>query len=101
MQREIDAGKNDLKIQIVGVNEAGFDGSNGRMTSGRSLPWLQEEGDFSIWNSWQIEYRDVLILDDENHPVAVFNLTDYSLAVPANYDSLVSLLSNLSAIYGQ
>ncbi len=101
MQREIDGGKAALKINILGVNEVGSEGGNGVVTYGRSLPWLQEKADHSIWNSWGVLYRDVIILDGENHQVAVYNLTNQNLGISANYDSLKSLLENLSATYSK
>jgi len=64
------------------------------------LPWLQDTIKASVWDSMQITYRDVLILDANNHPVAVYNLTTYNLGDPANYDSLVRLLLELSASSG-
>ena len=63
------------------------------MTSGRTLPWLQPlRGEPDVWDLWEIEYRDVLILGPENEPVAVFNLTEKNLADANNYATLKQLL---------
>lgn len=45
-----------------------------------------------VWDSWQITYRDVVILDGNNVPVAVFNLTSNDLQNSANYQALKDLL---------
>jgi hypothetical protein len=62
------------------------------MVGGRSLPWLQETQADSVWRRWDVAYRDVVILDAQNVPVAVFNLTRHNLNNAAEYDSLRSLL---------
>ena len=40
------------------------------------------------WAAWAPVYRDVVILDRNNIPVDVFNLTVNDLGVPANYAEL-------------
>ncbi len=69
---------------------------NSETTAGRTLPWLQDTDAAAVWNSLEIEYRDVLILDDENHPVALFNLSSQDLADSTHYDSLMTLLLEIS-----
>ena len=49
------------------------------MTSGRELPWLQEEEADQVWGNWEQEYRDVVIVDHENMRVTAFNLTTNNL----------------------
>ena len=39
-----------------------------------------------------INYRDVVVLDEENRVAVVYNLTEHSLADPADYDSLKAIL---------
>ena len=56
------------------------------------LPLLQDTEAANVWDSWDVTYRDVIILNAENEQVAVFNLTTYSLSVEENYDTLRSLL---------
>ncbi len=46
-----------------------------------------------VWrNSWDIVYRDVVILDDENVVVGVMNLTSNDLGDPVNYEALRDVL---------
>jgi hypothetical protein len=47
-----------------------------------------------VWTRWDIEYRDVAILDADNVPVAIYNLTTHDLADPASYAELRDLLLN-------
>lgn len=62
------------------------------MYGGRSLPWLKETRADSVWQRWDVNYRDVIILDAENVPVATFNLTRHNLGNRSEYDSLKALL---------
>jgi len=70
------------------------------MVSGRVLPWLQDVEDQDVWTSWGITYRDVLILDEENRVVDVYNLTSHSLADSANYATLRVKLLDAAVIEG-
>ena len=58
------------------------------------LPWLDEGPMDQVWQAWNVSYRDVIILDDENRPVAVYNLTLHDLSNAANYAELKAILLN-------
>jgi hypothetical protein len=58
------------------------------MCSGRDLPWLQETEADDVWGDWGVTYRDVIILNAENIPVDVYNLTIHDLSVEANREEL-------------
>jgi hypothetical protein len=58
------------------------------MCSGRTLPWLQETVNDDVWGDWSVTYRDVIILDANNIPVGVYNLTAHDLSAAANRDAL-------------
>lgn len=93
MQNDLDAGFPQLNIHILGVNAAGLESGNAGITSGRDIPWLQDldvnrDGLSDAWQSWNVTYRDVVILDAENARVGTFNLTTHDLEVPANYNTL-------------
>jgi len=79
-------------IRILGVNQHYAVSGNVQNCEGRDLPWLQESQTTGAQDSWEAEYRDVVVLDADNVPVAVYNLTAHDLAVPANYDELKALL---------
>ena len=82
----------DGLVVPANFNGAGQEAGNATITTGRSLPWLQDTDESGVYGDWQVTYRDVIILDAENRPVAVYNLTTHNLAEPANYDSLKALL---------
>ena len=84
----------DLEVSILGVNQVGFDRGNEVACNGKDLPWLQEAGDDDVFGAWGVTYRDVIILDARNEPVATYNLTTHNLSVPANYDALLALLED-------
>lgn len=92
MQKELDALPTKVPIQILGVNETGQESGNASMTSGRVLPWLQDTTTDNVWASWQVTFRDVVVLDAQSQKTAVYNLTQHDLSNPASYDELKSLL---------
>ncbi len=92
MQSELDQMDLDLPIQILGINEAGYDAYNDYMTFGRNLPWLQDTYSANVWGTWDVTYRDVVILDADNTRYAVYNLTQHDLHDPDNYETLKQLL---------
>ena len=60
---------------------------------GRDLPWLQETaGVVSVWTTWNVTFRDLVILDVENATTDVYNLTEHDLGVAGNYEALKALL---------
>lgn len=81
-----------LELQILGVNSKGAVAGNPSVCEGRDLPWLQDTADEDVWGSWAITYRDVIVLDVENRIAAVYNLTEYDLTNPANYEALKTIL---------
>jgi hypothetical protein len=83
--------------QILGVNQAGQEQGNEAICQGRSLPWLQDTTEQNVWGKWGVTWRDVVILDRENRPIAVYNLTQHDLAQEANRDSLAALLRRAAA----
>jgi hypothetical protein len=74
------------------VNSKNAEGGNDTVCAGRDLPWLQDTEEQDVWISWGISYRDVVVVDEQNKPLSVFNLTDHNLGLPAQYDSLKAIL---------
>jgi len=103
MQNDLDAGHPQLNIHILGVNAAGLESGNAFITSGRDIPWLQDhdvngDGLSDVWRSWNVTYRDVVILDAENARVGTFNLTTHDLGVPANYNTLRQMFVDAASV---
>jgi hypothetical protein len=92
MQNELVAANPTTKIRIAGVNQRGAESGIDTMCNGRDIPLLQDTDIDHVWAQWQVNYRDVVILDEENRSVAVYNLTEHSLTVAENYDELKALL---------
>jgi hypothetical protein len=86
MQDELGTGR------ILGVNAVGSEAGNDAICTGRDLPWLQDTADQHVWSQWQVTYRDVIVLDEDNGRIEVYNLTDHDLSDPANYAALLALL---------
>ena len=97
MQKELEPGQDEGRIQILGVNRAGQEAANASVTDGQDLPWLQETAEVDVWAAWQIAYRDVVIVGPDNRVVEVFNLTRKDLGIAENYAALKDLLLHASA----
>ena len=80
-------------MQILGVNEVGHESGNATITDGRDLPWLQETSAAPVWDPWAVNYRDVIIVNQDNEVVDVYNLTQHDLADSGNYADLLGLLT--------
>lgn len=98
MQAELATSRPDLAIQLLAVNENGRASGNAGMVAGRSLPLLQDldtnnNGLSDVWTeSWDVTYRDVVIVNAENQSLGAVNLTVYNLADAANYSALREIL---------
>ncbi len=92
MQAEIDSQETLRAIRILGVDGIGLESDSGSITAGRVLPWLRPATDEDVWTLWQVEYRDVVILNPGNEPVGNFNLTINDLSDPVNYAALKNQL---------
>lgn len=97
MQDELLAADPNSPIRIHAVNGAGHEAANGTAADGRDLPLLQDTVSADVWTSWEVVYRDVIVLDEDNVQVAVFNLTEHNLAEPADYAELKQILENAAA----
>lgn len=92
MQKDVDTIATALAIRIQGVNAPEEAAGNGVITAGRVLPWLQDTKAVNAWGLWQVDFRDVIVLDDENQVVAIYNLTIHNLGVDSNYVALRNIL---------
>ncbi len=81
-------------IRLLGCNQVGAEGSNPTVTAGRFIPWTQDTADQHVWTQWRVVYRDVIILDVNNVPVGVFNLTSHNLGDPVHYATLKQMLKD-------
>jgi len=92
MQKEIDAMGLPVEVRILGVNGMGLESGNATACDGRDIPWLQEVPLEPVWSDWAVTYRDVVILDERNVRVGVYNLTANNLGDPARYAELKAML---------
>ena len=98
MQQEIATTHPELNIDIIGINEFGEESDNIAITSGRDLPWLQDvdnnqNGQSDVWRDlWQINQRDVVVVNGNNEIVEVYNLTINDLANSVNFNRLMDII---------
>jgi hypothetical protein len=88
MKAELDTEGLPVEVAILGINAIGLEAGNPSITSGRTIPWLQDTLAENVWSTWAPTYRDVVILDTQNQKIDVYNVTVYNLADPANYATL-------------
>ncbi len=98
MQSDLDSSYPELEVQILGVNATGLATGNASITAGRDIPWLQDVPGVDVWDLWDVNYRDVIILDSNNALAGVFNLTTHGLHYAENYNALRELLIERSAV---
>ncbi len=89
-------------LQILGVNSVGHEVGNTGMVDGKDLPWLQDIDDNSdslsdLWELWDIEERDVIVVDGSLNRVATYNLTHNDLGESENYDELKSIFTQVAS----
>jgi hypothetical protein len=92
MQKDIDVLDLPVSVGIIGVNGTDAASGNAAACEGRDLPWLQETLEVPAWSLWQVAYRDVIVLDEDNRRIAVYNLTEHDLNDSAHYEELKALL---------
>jgi hypothetical protein len=81
-----------VPIRILGVNAPEEAAGNAGMCAGRTLAWLQDAKPPNAWGLWQADYRDVIVVDDENKVVSIYNVTLHDLGNPAQYAELRNIL---------
>lgn len=84
-------------MHIIGVNGIEFaNKSLSGMISGRVLPWVQDNADQRVWESWEVNIRDLFVLGHATNVVDVVNLTafnpDPSENEGENYRAIKNLL---------
>lgn len=89
MQDELTAA--GLDVTIFGLNQIGHESANATVVAGRDLGWLQEVASEPVWTSWNVTWRDVYVLDEDNNIVAIYNLTSHNLADPMAFAELKGL----------
>ena len=94
MQAEFNASEEGPAISIIAINEAGYGTpSNYEATGAKgSLPVLQDEAEINMWDSWEVVYRDVIVLNACGEKVGTFNLTSKSIQTEDNYAELKEMM---------
>ena len=82
-------------IQILGVNGIGYENGNERVTEDRDIPWLQDIEEIDAWTQWDVQYRDVYILDQKGNLRFKYNLTINDLSNPDNLGLLTNAMLGL------
>ena len=92
MEAELAKEHPELSVAILAIDEVGHEGGMPEVAKTADLPCLQDTAKDDVWGTWGATWRDVYVLNRENEVTAVYNLTENSLAEPANYATLEALL---------
>jgi hypothetical protein len=93
MQAEILAANPASRIRILAVNREDAAAGVPEATSlGETIPLLQDTAAAGVWALWSVQYRDLVILDDANGALGVFNLTTHNLSWKPEYDAVLAYL---------
>ena len=66
------------------------------MCEGRDILWLQDTEEANWWGSWDITWRDVVILDRDGNEVDVVNLLEHDLNDTEEYAAFKALLLDVA-----
>ncbi|MBL9023753.1 MAG: hypothetical protein JNL21_16285 [Myxococcales bacterium] len=80
-----------LDVTIFGINAVGYESGNEAVCEGRDIGWLQDVAEQEVWMTWAISFRDLVIVDQDNVVVAIYNLSTHNLNEPVNYDEAFGL----------
>ncbi len=61
------------------------------------MPWLQDDTERQVWSSWEVRYRDLVVLDRANERSGVLNFTANDLAEEENYAAARQLFLDAAA----
>lgn len=97
MQDELIRHNPSLNSMILGVNEIRQESGNNLITE--KLPMLQDvdanaDGKSDVWTSWNVQWRDVKVVNRANDEVYTINLTLNSLSIADNYNTLKQQIIN-------
>jgi hypothetical protein len=92
MQQEFNTEYPTLDIQLLGVNSRAAAFASQNMAAAADLPLLQDadiNGMGDVWHDlWDVNDRDVIILDRDNSVADVYSLQIQDLGNPTNYQTL-------------
>jgi hypothetical protein len=80
-------------VQLLAVNEVGFESSTDGMAELGDIPLLQDTAATNAWSTWNAVYRDVILVDAEGQKVEA-----YDLSKPENYAALKAKLQSAAGL---
>jgi hypothetical protein len=68
------------RVEVVAVNRIGEEANNHHINDYPNvIPWVQDTTNQLVWERWGVQWRDLIILDCFNRPVARDNLTTHDM----------------------
>ena len=81
-------------IDLLAINEVGHDSGIDDATAGNSIPLLADTTAANAWGAWDADWRDLVIVDEDNLQVDRISLTGFDLEDTENYETVKALLIN-------
>ncbi len=81
-----------LDVHLLGVNGIGYESGNAAAVAGRTIPWLQDVPSEEAWQLWQVQYRDLFVLDEDGRVLFIESLNDRDLTLSFDYNELKTRL---------
>jgi hypothetical protein len=92
MEAELAKEHPELSVAILAIDEVGHEDGMPDVAKTADLPCLQDTEKDDVWGSWGATWRDVYVVNRANEVVAIYNLTENSLADATNYATLEAML---------
>jgi len=92
MQAELALELGEGAVDLLAINEVGHSSGLDDATAGNSIPLLADTTEANAWGTWDAEWRDVVIVDEDNLQVDRISLTGFSLEETENYETLKAML---------
>lgn len=97
LKADLDDEYGEDSVQILGVNAVGYEDSISDITEGNTLPLLQDTEPVDAWGAWYADWRDLVIIDESNAWVGLFNLTTHDLADASNLTDVREMVDDALA----
>jgi len=92
MQVELELELGEGAVDLLAINEVGQNDGIEDATAGNSIPLLKDTSEARVWAAWDAEWRDLVIVDQDNIQVERITLTGFDLANSDNYAEVKAML---------
>jgi hypothetical protein len=92
MQAELALELGEGVVDLLAINEVGHDSGIDDAVAGNSIPLLADTPEANAWGTWDADWRDLVIVDEDNLQTDRISLTDFDLEEIATYEAVKAML---------